>query len=420
MKTGGGVLVSCDNSIIKINIRCGNSNSLDWEQRKLGSLVIIKSGLSINNQKRNSIYKITRIETISNGYIDISKTGSTNEKPNDKYLMHSGDILFSNINSMKHIGKTALFNGSSVLYHGMNLLRLVANANINPRFLYYELTTINHRNWVEAHANPAVNQASINQHELSLEPMYVTNFNEQAKISDLILQIDKIINLQQRRLEQLRQLKKAMLQQVFAGQNKAQPITRFEGFNEDWHQRKLKSLAGKTFGGGTPSKSNKEFWNGDFPWIQSSDLSEEAINDVHPNHFITQNAISASATKKVPKNSIAIVSRVGVGKVALIPFDYTTSQDFLSLSKLKINTWFATYSIHRVMQKAASQIQGTSIKGITKKDVLDKQLCFPASVKEQVQLSNLLRRLDYLLSLQQLHLEQLSSCKKFLLQNLFI
>ncbi|MGF0014451.1 restriction endonuclease subunit S [Limosilactobacillus reuteri] len=188
--------------------------------------------------------------------------------------------------------------------------------------------------------------------------------------------------------------------------------------NVKWEQRKLSSIAHQTFGGGTPSKSNKQFWNGDFPWIQSSDLAEDTIRGVHPNKFITQNALLISAAKKIPKNSIAIVSRVGVGKVALIPFNYSTSQDFLSLSGLKINSQFATYSIHKIMKKTASQLQGTSIKGITKKDILNKTIIFPISEKEQVHISSLLKYVDYIISLQQRKLKQLERLKTAMLQQL--
>ena len=197
------------------------------------------------------------------------------------------------------------------------------------------------------------------------------------------------------------------------------PEVRFKGFTDDWEQRKLSSIAHQTFGGGTPSKSNKQFWNGDFPWIQSSDLAEDTIRGVHPNKFITQNALLISAAKKIPKNSIAIVSRVGVGKVALIPFNYSTSQDFLSLSGLKINSQFATYSIHKIMKKTASQLQGTSIKGITKKDILNKTIIFPISEKEQVHISSLLKYVDYIISLQQRKLNQLKRLKTAMLQQLF-
>lgn len=187
----------------------------DWERRKLGDLVVIKSGLSTNTQSRQGFYKITRIETISKGLIDMDKTGSVQIKPDDKYLMHAGDILFSNINSLKHIGKVAIFNGKSTLYHGMNLLRMTAQSNVSSHFIYYQLITDKHSNWAKAHANPAVSQASINQHALSLEPMYITKLEEQHEISDFIGKLDSIITFQQQKLVRINKIKKSLLQQIF-------------------------------------------------------------------------------------------------------------------------------------------------------------------------------------------------------------
>ena len=187
----------------------------DWEQRKLGDLVIIRSGLSTNTQKRDGLYKITRIETISEGVINENKVGTVSTKPDNKFLMHTGDILFSNINSLSHIGKVAIFNGSFVLYHGMNLLRLITTSLVNPYFIYYELTTTGHKTWAKAHANPAVSQASINQHELSLETMYITSLVEQEQTARLINKLHTLITLQQKQIDKLNSLKKSLLQNMF-------------------------------------------------------------------------------------------------------------------------------------------------------------------------------------------------------------
>ena len=206
----------------------------DWEQRKLGEISDIKSGLSTNTQSKKNLYKITRIETISDGFIDVKKVGTVREKPDKKFLMNCGDILFSNINSLKHIGKVAIFDGSFTLYHGMNLLRITVNTKTSSYFIYYELSTKKYRNWAKAHANPAVSQASINQSELSLENMSLTSLAEQEKIVNLLLLLDKLISLQQQKLDLLKQLKKGLLQKMFADKDSKQPILRFKGFHDDW------------------------------------------------------------------------------------------------------------------------------------------------------------------------------------------
>ncbi|MBQ1388039.1 MAG: restriction endonuclease subunit S [Clostridia bacterium] len=103
-----------------------------------------------------------------------------------------------------------------------------------------------------------------------------------------------------------------------------------------WEQRKVKDIADNTYGGGTPQTSIDRYWNGEIPWIQSQDIIENQLFYVEPRKHISEEAISKSATKLVPKNSIAIVTRVGVGKLAFMPFSYCTSQDFLSLSGIHL------------------------------------------------------------------------------------
>ncbi|MDR2166843.1 MAG: hypothetical protein LBE35_03195 [Clostridiales bacterium] len=71
------------------------------------------------------------------------------------------------------------------------------------------------------------------------------------------------------KLTQLKELKKAYLQQMFPQGGERAPRLRFTGFNEPWEERKLSEVARLTVGGGTPRTDIKEFWNGDIPWFQS-------------------------------------------------------------------------------------------------------------------------------------------------------
>lgn len=196
------------------------------------------------------------------------------------------------------------------------------------------------------------------------------------------------------------------------------PKIRFKGYTEDWEQRKLSEIALQTYGGGTPKTTNEEFWKGNIPWIQSSDLIEERLFNVKPRKYISQEAISKSATKLVPQNSIAIVTRVGVGKLAFMPFSYATSQDFLSLSELKIEPEFAVYALYKMMQLVSNEVQGTSIKGITKDELLAKEFLIPGG-EEQKKIGVYLHNLDHLITLHQRKLEQTKTLKKYMLQKMF-
>ena len=197
------------------------------------------------------------------------------------------------------------------------------------------------------------------------------------------------------------------------------PKVRFAGFTEDWEQRKLGEIAEKTFGGGTPSTSNPDFWSGKIPWIQSSDLTEDNLFDVKPRKFISKLAIKSSASKIIPKNSIAIIVRVGVGKLAFLPFNYSTSQDFLSITEINVDELFASYSIYKKLKKDLSLVQGTSIKGITKEELLGKTLFIPIKKSEQARIGAFFRHLDRLVTLHQRKRGRLENIKKAMLEKMF-
>lgn len=170
------------------------------------------------------------------------------------------------------------------------------------------------------------------------------------------------------------------------------PRLRFKEFSGEWEVKKIGEL-GRFIGGGTPTTQNANFWNGNIPWVSSSDLSDENIFQINTTRFITQEAISKSATKLVPKNSILIVSRVGVGKVAITRRDMCTSQDFTNLVLHSGSHVFIAYLIKIKTNKLLEFNQGTSIKGFVKSDFESLEIFVP-SVLEQTKIANFLTAVD--------------------------
>ena len=179
-------------------------------------------------------------------------------------------------------------------------------------------------------------------------------------------------------------------------------------------------LSQDTIGGGTPKTSVTEFWNGEIPWIQSSDLANDKLYGVLPKKFITEDAVKNSATKLIPANSIAIVTRVGVGKLAFMPYEFASSQDFLSLSNLQVDCNFGMYSIYKMLQRELNNIQGTSIKGITKADLLDKKTFVPIKVEEQQKIGSFFKQLDDTIALHQRKLESFQFTYHEIIRRLFL
>ncbi|GAB6161576.1 hypothetical protein JCM12298_07350 [Desulfothermus naphthae] len=185
-------------------------NAGPWEVKRLKHILVsISNGLTINQNSNSDGFKVTRIETISNGVIDITKVG---------YIHTEQDIspLFSNINSLTHIGKCAYIDKDYDLYHGMNLLRLVIDKKNNvPKFVFYLINTERFQSSIKARANQAVNQASINQTEVGKSCILIPKKPEQQKIADCLSSIDELIEFQTKKLEALKAHKKGLMQQLF-------------------------------------------------------------------------------------------------------------------------------------------------------------------------------------------------------------
>ncbi len=185
---------------------------------------------------------------------------------------------------------------------------------------------------------------------------------------------------------------------------------------EDWEVVKLGDV-GEFIGGGTPSTENEQYWKGNIPWVSSSDLKENSIYKINKHRFITQIAIDKSATKKVPKDSILVVSRVGVGKVAISDEILCTSQDFQCLVSNYNNSIFLAYLIKEKTKVLLSFNQGTSIKGFVKSDLKNLKISLPP-LKEQEKIAEILTTWDDAISKQKALIIAKEKLKKGLMQKL--
>ena len=256
-----------------------------------------------------------------------------------------------------------------------------------PEFTNALLNTSRFEEEIAMNMGATINQ--ITGYMFSKMEFKVPCLDEQKKIGEYFEKLDHLITLHQR--------------QPFSHSTpdislSVQLIHPF--YTSSWEQRKVSDLAEKTYGGGTPTTSNEAYWNGDIPWIQSSDVVDGKLLGVEPRKWITQDGLNNSAAQLIPGNSIAIITRVGVGKLAFMPYSYATSQDFLSLSKLNAEPLFTVYACYKKLQSELNAVQGTSIKGITKDELLAKNIMVPRYAEQQ-QIGAFFKQLDNLITLHQ-------------------
>ncbi len=195
------------------------------------------------------------------------------------------------------------------------------------------------------------------------------------------------------------------------------PELRFKGFKEGWEVKSMGDLGG-FMGGGTPATSVEKYWIGDIPWISSSDLFEDDLQNINIHRYLNQEAITESATKLIPKNSVLLISRVGVGKLAINKTELCTSQDFSNFIPNECDSYFIGYFLLARKNLLINFAQGTSIKGFTTSDIKSLKVAIPIP-PEQQKIASFLSAVDE--KIQQLTRKTalLEQYKKGVMQQLF-
>ena len=129
--------------------------------------------------------------------------------------------------------------------------------------------------------------------------------------------------------------------------------------------------------GGTPRKNIPKFFSGTIPWISGADISDDMIQT--PRYYITEEAIQESATHKIPAENILLVTRTGVGKVAITTEEICISQDFTGIihNSSKINLKYLYFFLKNSKRYFVDNQRGATIKGVTRDVVKNLEIPIP-------------------------------------------
>jgi len=158
----------------------------------------------------------------------------------------------------------------------------------------------------------------------------------------------------------------------------------FEGKYVKSFKYKLKKLGDfERKGGGTPSTKVKEYWGGKINWITSANIDNK--NRIHFEKKITDLGLKNSVANLIPKGSVIVVTRVGLGKVAVNEEDTAFSQDSQGIICKDVNPYFLMWQIKNSANEIKSKGQGTTINGITVNKLNNIKLKIPNTpTQEQI------------------------------------
>lgn len=175
-------------------------------------------------EESNGAKRVTRIETISNGDVNLGKIGFVDGAEKlGQFVLRAGDILFSHINSMSVIGNSAIVNADVLpLYVGMNVLRLRPSSNVHPKFFAWCLKSHFVRHQIRQFAKPAINQASISTSNLKRVLAPLPDIATQKEIADFLdratLQMAHVKGKIAESIDRLKEYRSALIAAAVTGQ----------------------------------------------------------------------------------------------------------------------------------------------------------------------------------------------------------
>ncbi len=222
-----------------------------WEESTLETIVSrMTNGANLKQVKeqKHGFLPISRIETIANEDIDFDRVKyvEADEKAIDKYKLLKGDVLFSHINSDKHLGKTAYFDSDQTLLHGINLLLIRAVDEYDGKLLNYLFRHYRFKGGFIEVAQRSVNQSSINQKKLKSFPVPIIPLPEQkrivAKLDALFGHLDTLREKLDRIPELMKHFRQQVLTQAVTGKLTEEWRKR-QRFDTSWKKASLGSLS---------------------------------------------------------------------------------------------------------------------------------------------------------------------------------
>ena len=272
--------------------------------------------------------------------------------------------------------------------------------------------------------NTGMAMPKLNQEVCKGIPISCPTFAEQKKIGDYFRRLDHLITLHQHKCDEMKKLKKYMLQKMFPQNGKKVPEIRFDGFTNDWEQRKLGKLGSLKNG----MNFSKDAMGHGFPFVN--------LQNIFGSNVVNVNELGlADATKKqlleyslLEGDVLFVRSSVkleGVGEAALVPenLENTTYSGFIIRfrDEYGLNNDFKKYifGTKKVRNQIMAQATNSANKNISQ-GVLENLTVEVPSFDEQAKIGEYFSNLDHLITLHQHKCDELQNLKKYMLQNMFV
>lgn len=283
---------------------------------------------------------------------------------------------------------------------------LIFETYVKPTDVYFWAYTIQQKFEIEKQKAPGGTIKTITKEALSSFEVYLPECAEQNKLGAYFANLDNLITLQQRQLDQLASVKKTMLAKMFPKDGANVPEIRFAGFKGAWEERKVKDLFKVTRGNVLAATITSEKKTEDAPYpVYSSQTKQNGLMGYYK-EFLYEDAITWTTDGA---NAGTVNYRAG-------KFYCTNVCGVLLTNEIKANQMIAE-ALNNIAKKYVSYVGNPKLMNNVMADI---ELILPRQEKERDIIASFFCDLDTLLTLHQRELNALKTLKKSMLQQLFV
>lgn len=396
----------------------------DWEERKLGEL----GSVAMNR-------RIFKEQTSENEEVPFFKIGTFGSKPDafisrelfEEYKLkypypEIGDILISASGS---IGRTVVYQGEDEYFQDSNIVWLKHDNRLDNKFLKQFYSIVKWQG-LEGSTIKRLYNKNILDTDISI-PSTI----EQNKIGMFFEQLDDTIALHQRKLNGLKNVKKAMLEKMFPKSGEKIPEIRFSGFTDDWEQHKLESFTllitkqtGFDYSATIKPALVKKSEGNVYPFIQNKNFSGFKIN-MNTDFYIPIEVANKFPRIILDQPSLLVTISGNIGNVGLYNSDEKAfvggAVGICKLNNL-IEGEFILYELESDFgqRQFKRSTKSSSHANITVEMIKNIDILIPKNELEQKKIGSFFKQLDETIDLHQRKLDKLKTIKKAMLEKMFI
>lgn len=409
-----------------------------WEQRKFGEVVDRIVRKNTNNESTLPL-------TISAQYGLVDQITYFNNRVASRdvsnyYLVYNGEFAYNKSTSDGYpfgaVKRLDLYE-KGVLSTLYIVFAPKDERKTNSDFLTVFFDTDRwHRGVSERAAEGARNHGLLN---ISAEDFFDIDLSvpkdvaEQRQIGAFIRRLDNLITLHQRKCDNLKKIKKAMLEKIFPKNGNGVPDVRFKGFTDDWEQRKLgnalinlqnNTLARADLSNETGLAKNVHYGDVLIKFGEVLDVSKAQLPMIADEKILTKYKASFLQNGDVIVADTAEDTTVGKCSEIVGLNDEVVLSGLHTIPYRPVEKFAAGYLGYYLNSSAYHNqliplMQGIKVTSISKSAMQDTDIVYPKSKEEQAKIGVYFRNLDNLITLHQRKVENLKKIKKAMLENMF-